>query len=114
MLASQTGAARASDGFSQEGIASYYSDSLAGRSTASGEPYRLQALTAAHRTLRFGTCIRVERMDNHEFIVVRVNDRGPFGGRGRIVDLSRAAAERIHMIRDGIVRVRIVTQSCSS
>jgi len=91
----------------QEGHASYYSDGLAGKPTASGEPYDPGALTAAHRTLPFGTRIRVTRLDNGRSVVVRVNDRGPFGRRDRILDLSRAAAERLRMIRAGVVPVRI-------
>jgi rare lipoprotein A len=89
-----------------EGQASYYSDKLAGRSTASGEPYDPSALTAAHRSLPFGTRLRVTRADNGRSVVVRVNDRGPFGSASRIVDLSRAAAEQLDMIRAGVVAVR--------
>lgn len=90
-----------------EGKASYYSDRLAGRSTASGEPYDPKKLTAAHLTLKFGTRIRVTRLDTGASVVVRVNDRGPYGGRGRIVDLSRRAAEKLDMIRAGVVDVRV-------
>ncbi len=88
------------------GRASYYSDRLAGRPTASGEPYDPRKLTAASRDLPLGTRVRVTRVDTGDSVVVRVNDRGPFGDRRRILDLSRAAAERLHMIRRGVVRVR--------
>ncbi len=90
----------------KRGRVSYYADSLAGRSTASGEPYDPARLTAASRTLPFGTLVRVVREDTGDSVVVRVNDRGPFGGRGRIMDLSRAAAEQLGMMRAGVIRVR--------
>ncbi|MEM9841487.1 MAG: septal ring lytic transglycosylase RlpA family protein [Pseudomonadota bacterium] len=80
--------------------ASYYSDSLAGNSTASGEPYDPAKLTAAHRTLPFGTKVRVVRAGRGE-VVVTINDRGPFVD-GRVIDLSRAAAEKVDLISDGI------------
>lgn len=89
------------------GMASYYSDALAGHRTANGERYDPQQLTAASRTLRFGTTLRVTRVDRDLSVEVRVNDRGPFGRRKRILDLSRAAAERLDMIRAGVVRVRV-------
>ncbi len=88
------------------GRASYYSDRLAGRRTASGERYNPRALTAANRELPFGTRLRVTRVDTGASVVVRVNDRGPFGSRQRILDLSRAAAERLDMIRAGVIEVR--------
>lgn len=85
----------------ERGQASYYSDRLAGRSTASGEPYAPKELTAAHRTLPFGTIVRIWRPKNGRAIEVRINDRGPHV-RGRIVDLSRRGAEAIGLIRDGV------------
>lgn len=85
--------------------ASYYSDSLAGNSTASGEPYDPNKMTAAHRTLDFGTRLRVTR-EGYGEVIVTVNDRGPFVD-GRIIDLSRAAAEKIDMITAGVVEVCI-------
>lgn len=88
------------------GRASYYADSLTGRRTASGERYDPKLLTAASRTLPFGTLVRVIREDTGASVVVRVNDRGPFGRRRRILDLSRAAAEALGMIRAGVVMVR--------
>ncbi len=93
-----------------EGRASYYSDALAGRSTASGEPYDPRAFTAASRDLPFGTRVRVTRVDGEgnamATVVVRINDRGPHRDRRRILDLSRAAAEQLDMIRAGVVQIR--------
>jgi rare lipoprotein A len=89
-----------------EGRASYYADRFEGRSTASGEPYRASALTAASRDLPFGTIVRVVRVDTGASVVVRVNDRGPFGDHRRILDLSRAAAEQLDMIRAGVIEIR--------
>lgn len=89
------------------GLVSYYSDSLAGNRTANGEIYDPTKYTAASRTLAFGTKLRVTRIDNERSVEVRVNDRGPFGRRKRILDLSRAAAEQLDMIRAGVVRVRV-------
>ena len=89
-----------------EGGASWYSDALAGRRTASGEPYDPGELIAAHRALPFGTRLRVTNLDNDRSVEVRVIDRGPFVD-GRVIDLSRSAAQRIGMIRAGHARVRI-------
>jgi len=93
----------------QRGVASYYSDRLAGRSTASGEPYNPRELTAAHRTLPFGALVDVAREDGRH-VVVRINDRGPFV-RGRIIDLSRRAAAEIGLLHDGLcdVLVRVIS-----
>lgn len=88
------------------GKAGYYSDSLHGRKTANGEKYDKAAFTCAHKTLPFGTKLRVTRLDNKKSVIVRVNDRGPFT-EGFVVDLSRKAAESISLIRDGVTRVRI-------
>ncbi|HTM44447.1 MAG TPA: septal ring lytic transglycosylase RlpA family protein [Polyangiaceae bacterium] len=90
------------------GEASYYSDALSGHKTASGQPYDPHSFTAAHRTLPFGTLLRVHRVDGTgESVCVRVNDRGPFAGRSRILDLSRAAAEALHMMRAGVASVEV-------
>lgn len=91
-----------------DGKASYYADSLAGRKTGSGEPYDPKAYTAAHRVLPFGTWVEVRRKDGRS-VRVRINDRGPFAGRGRVIDLSRAAAEQLGMIREGVIDVEIYT-----
>ncbi len=94
-----------------EGRASYYSDSLEGRRTASGEVFRQNRLTAAHRTLPFGTVLEVESEATHRKVRVRVNDRGPFTG-GFVIDLSRRAAHAIGVDRaaNRRVRIRIVDQ----
>lgn len=91
-----------------EGRASYYHDSLAGNRTASGQRYRPDQLTAAHRKLPFGTRLRIRRADAPDapLVCVTVNDRGPFAGPGRVVDLSRRAAEHLGMLRAGVVPVR--------
>lgn len=91
----------------QQGSASYYGDSFAGRPTASGSAYEPSGFTAAHRTLPFGTVLRVTRRDGGQTVYVTVTDRGPYGPRGRIVDLSRAAAERLSMLRAGVVKIKL-------
>jgi rare lipoprotein A len=88
---------------SQRGHASYYSDRLAGRATASGEPYAPRELTAAHRSLPFGAVVDVIRDDGRR-VQVRINDRGPFT-KNRIIDVSRRAAEMLGMIREGTAEV---------
>ena len=88
------------------GTASWYGKKFHGRTTASGEPYDMYALTAAHPTLPFGTRIRVTNLANGRQVTVRINDRGPFK-KERIIDLSYKAAKRIDMIRDGITKVRL-------
>jgi rare lipoprotein A len=93
-------------GLPETGIASYYTSTFHGRLTASGERYDENALTAAHRTLPFGTRVRVTRVDTLRSVEVRINDRGPWKD-GRVIDLSRAAADSLGMIRVGLARVRI-------
>ncbi|MFT3914085.1 MAG: septal ring lytic transglycosylase RlpA family protein [Anaeromyxobacteraceae bacterium] len=90
----------------QEGLASFYARSLHGRRTASGARYDEHALTCAHRTLPFGTRVRVTALEDGRSVVVTVNDRGPFV-KGRVVDLSRAAARRLGMLGAGVARVRV-------
>lgn len=77
-----------------------------GRRTASGERFRPNKLTAAHRTLPFGTRLKVTNLANGKYVVVRINDRGPFV-RGKHLDLSRGAAKKIGMIKSGTAKVRI-------
>ncbi|ADI15441.1 rare lipoprotein A [Truepera radiovictrix DSM 17093] len=89
-----------------EGIASWYGPGFEGRLTANGEVFDSSLLTAAHQTLPFDTLVRVTNLNNGLAVVVRINDRGPFVG-GRIIDLSRAAAERIDMIGSGTAPVRL-------
>lgn len=86
------------------GIASYYGRRFHGRPTASGERFDMHALTAAHRTLPFGSLVEVTNPRNGRSVIVRVNDRGPFV-RGRTIDVSRAAAEQLGMISRGHARV---------
>ena len=86
----------------QRGRISMYGNDFAGRKTASGEPFDPTALTMAHRTLPFGTRVRVTNLENQRSVEVVVNDRGPFVS-GRIADLSEAAARRIGMVADGVV-----------
>jgi rare lipoprotein A len=89
-----------------EGPASFYANSLAGHATASGEPYDPTSLVAAHPDLPFGTMLRVTNPANGLSVEVRVIDRGPFT-KGRVIDVSRRAAEALDMIRQGVVQVRI-------
>jgi len=92
--------------FEQEGIASYYADKFEGRTTASGEIFRQDSLTAAHKHLPFGTIVLVTNLKNNQQVTVKINDRGPFVS-GRIIDLSKRGAQTINMINDGIVDVKI-------
>lgn len=88
------------------GAASWYGGKFHGRKTASGERYNKNALTAAHKSLPFGTKVRVTNQANGKSVVVRINDRGPYAGR-RVIDLSRAAASAVGMLQAGVARVKI-------
>lgn len=90
----------------QRGKASFYAHKFTGRKTASGERLHHDSLTCAHRTLPFGTLLRVKNPANGREVVVRVNDRGPFV-RGRIIDLSRAAAKKLGIIAKGVALVEV-------
>jgi len=90
----------------QTGVASFYSEFHDGRRTASGEAFDMEALTAAHRTLPFGTRVKVTNLDNGRSVVVRINDRGPFVKK-RIIDVSHAAAQQLKMVHRGTARVRL-------
>lgn len=92
-------------GVFQTGVASYYADRLAGRPTATGEPYDPDELTAAHRSLPFGTIVEVARPDGRR-VTVRINDRGPYA-KGRIIDLSKRAAKALDLVRDGVGEVKL-------
>ncbi|HKS13733.1 MAG TPA: septal ring lytic transglycosylase RlpA family protein [Pseudomonas sp.] len=94
------------DGYDKTGTASYYGSRHHGKRTASGERFNQHGLTAAHRSLPFGSRVRVTNLANQRSVVVRINDRGPHS-RGRLIDLSRAAAQKIGMIRSGTARVRV-------
>ena len=96
--------------FAQRGVASWYGSTHHGRRTASGAPFDMNGLTAAHRTLPLGTEIEVENLENGRKLVVTVNDRGPYV-RSRILDLSRAAAQRLGFSHDGTARVRLTAIS---
>jgi len=88
------------------GVASYYGKRFHGRLTANGERFNMNAMTAAHKTLPFGTRVRVTNPANGRSVTVRINDRGPFI-RGRTIDLSRGAASKIGMISRGHARVKL-------
>jgi rare lipoprotein A len=91
----------------QVGYATWYGRAFAGHRTASGERFDPARMTAAHRTLPFGTWVEVRRVDTGESVRVRVTDRGPFGHEDRIIDLSQAAAEKIGLTRAGMTRVEV-------
>jgi rare lipoprotein A len=93
-------------GFSQEGVASWYGKRFHGKKTASGEPYDMYAMTAAHPTLPIPSYVRVTSLANGQSVVVRINDRGPFH-RQRIIDLSYTAATKLGYISQGSTRVRV-------
>lgn len=93
-------------GHAQTGIASYYGPHFRGRTTACGQKFNPRKLTAAHKELPCGTRVRVTRRDTGKSVVVTINDRGPYI-KGRVIDLSKAAAKRLKMVRKGIVSVNI-------
>jgi rare lipoprotein A len=99
----RTGAARPVE----RGLATFYGKEQQGGPTASGERFDRRKLTAAHRTLPLGTWVRVTNTRNGRSVEVRINDRGPFGGHGRIIDVSEAAARRLDMIDAGVVPVTV-------
>jgi len=88
------------------GLASWYGKPFHGQTAASGEAYDAEAFTAAHRTLPFGTSVRVRRVDRGDSVVVRINDRGPYS-QNRIIDVSEAAARRLGMTAPGVVKVAV-------
>ena len=92
--------------YTQEGVASFYADKFEGRTTASGEKYKHSKLTAAHKTLPFGTIVKVLNLENQKTVEVKINDRGPFV-EGRIIDLSKLAAEQLDIINKGLAKVKI-------
>ncbi|MBA4264459.1 MAG: septal ring lytic transglycosylase RlpA family lipoprotein [Comamonadaceae bacterium] len=89
-----------------QGLASWYGERFHGRRTASGESFDMGDLTAAHKTLPFGTRVRVRNLDNGREVVVRINDRGPFSAK-RVIDLSHAAASALGMLKSGVVNVQV-------
>lgn len=98
------------EGFVQEGMASWYGKDFHGKKTSNGETYNMYDKTAAHKTLPFGTYVRVENLSNQREVIVRINDRGPFA-KGRIVDLSYGAGRQIGLVGPGVARVRLVALS---
>lgn len=92
--------------FTEEGKASYYSSKLSGRKMANGEKYNPNKLTAAHKTLPFGTRLKVTNLDTHKTVKVKVTDRGPFAP-GRVLDLSYNAADKLDMVKTGVAPVKL-------
>lgn len=90
----------------ETGLASYYADKYHGKRTASGEIFDMEKMTAAHRTLAFGTKVKVTRLDNGRSVVVRINDRGPFIA-GRVIDVSLVAARELQLVRPGLAKVEV-------
>ena len=91
---------------SESGKASYYADRFEGRKTASGEVFDQSKSTAAHKTLPFGTKVTVKNLKNGKTVSVRINDRGPFV-KGRIIDLSKTAAQKIDLVQAGVANVQV-------
>lgn len=109
LIATFTSCATLTGGYKERGVASYYGPGFEGRQTANGERFRSKELTAAHRTLPFGTKLRVRNISNGAEVVVRVNDRGPYVD-GRIIDLSVEAARRLKFISDGHTVVELTRE----
>ncbi len=95
----------------QTGKASWYGPGFAGKPTASGVPFRPARRTAAHRTLPFGTVVKVTRVDTGQHVRVVINDRGPYA-KGRVIDVSEKAARRLDMIDAGVAPVEIRVVGC--
>lgn len=93
--------------YSAVGVASWYGPGFAGRKTANGEKFRPSGLTAAHRSLPFGTRVKVTNLENERSVIVRINDRGPFV-HGRLIDLSFGAAKKIGLLGTGTGKVRVI------
>lgn len=94
------------EGFTQRGSASWYGKEFEGKKTASGERFDADDMTAAHRKLPLGTKVEVTNLENGKSVEVEVNDRGPYA-KGRIIDLSKAAAKKLDMTHDGTAQVQI-------
>lgn len=90
----------------EQGVASYYSDKFDGRQTASGAIFKQNKLTAAHRTLPFGTRVKVKNISNGKTVKVTINDRGPFV-QGRTIDLSKKAAKKLGILQQGVANVQL-------
>lgn len=109
VLATVSSCATLTSGYKERGVASYYGPGFHGRQTANGERFNKHELTAAHRTLPFGTKLRVKNISNGEEVVVRINDRGPYVD-GRIIDLSEEAARRLNFISSGHTVVELTRE----
>ena len=96
-----------SQGYKEQGLASWYGSKFHGRPTSSGEPFDMHLITAAHKSLPIPTYVRVTRLDNGRSIIVKINDRGPFIDK-RIIDLSYAAADKLDMVEAGTIPVEVV------
>ena len=101
------GSASMRPGSATYGKASWYGGKFHGRKTASGERFDKWAMTAAHRTLPFQSVVRVTNLSNGRSVQLRITDRGPFGRRERIIDVSEGAAERLGMKQAGVVKIRL-------
>ncbi|MFT4977305.1 MAG: rare lipoprotein A [Myxococcota bacterium] len=108
VLLCSTGCARVP---TQVGMASWYGPGFRGKPTASGVRFRPGRRTAAHKTLPFGTVVKVTRTDTTDSVRVVINDRGPYAG-GRVIDLSKRAARKVDMLDDGVVPVEIRVVGC--
>lgn len=113
LVAISTASAWADELFKSNVEASYYADKFHGRKTSSGEIFDMNALTAAHKTLPFGTVVKVTNLENNKSVNVRINDRGPFVA-GREIDISKAAATKLDMIKTGTARVSLTIVSGST
>ncbi len=106
LLASCARNAASWKGYTEQGNASYYADKFQGKKMANGQPYRKGKLTAAHKKIPLGTQVRVTNPKNHRSVKVKITDRGPHT-RGRMLDLSRAAASRLGIVQAGVAPVKI-------
>jgi len=106
ILSGCSSAPSVSKGAIEKGKASYYADKYHGRTTASGEVFNQQALSAAHQTLSFGSRVKVTNIANNKSVIVTINDRGPFI-RGRIIDLSKMAFSQIASVKQGVIDVTV-------
>ncbi len=94
------------DGYKARGLASWYGEPFHGRKTASGEVYDMHKISAAHKTLPLHSWVEVKNLENNKTLVTRINDRGPFV-KGRIIDLSRAAAAEMGILKAGVAKVAV-------
>ncbi|MDR3205165.1 MAG: septal ring lytic transglycosylase RlpA family protein [Deltaproteobacteria bacterium] len=97
---------KTAEGYQEKGLASWYGEPFHGRKTASGEVYNMHELSAAHKTLPLKTWVEVKNLQTNQTMYLRINDRGPFI-KGRIIDLSKAAAEHLGTLRQGVVPVEV-------